>query len=383
MYPVSDAFHEAVSNGNRQMPLLIFEDCVFTSEDIKVDSGIDFQDYCNTETDIAIGGTPSNELSLTLFNDDRLLNDYTFGEFLATIGVLLEENTYKQRGFVTVTTGQAQYVGSSETPYLTRGGTAVSSQPTFPVQSILAYDGKVYCFGNEGEYAVYNDSTGANITAQNSLNAFMQRKGAGWSGKGIYYNKKTRILFIYEGGTRQRYEFCPLGVFTAERPNVPDKIEIDFTCYDRMQNFEQDMPTASELGMTYPNTIGGLYFKLCQYAEVPTKVTDFINSDADITTEPTEFESVTMRTVLGWIAEAACANAKVDRDGFMCLKWLESTSQTFDESGYSSFETYWYETKQIDKLYNRDTSNVTDTVIGSGDNAYLIQDNPLLAGAVE
>lgn len=383
MYPVSSAFHEAVRNGNRQMPLLIFEDCVFTSEDIKVDSGLEFHDYFNTETDISIGETPSNELSFTLFNDDRLLNDYTFGEFLATIGVLLEEDTYKHRGFVTVTTGHAQYVGNNTAPYLTRGGTAVASQPVFPVQSLLAYDGKVWCFGNEGEWAVYNDSDGSNITGSNSLNAFMKHKSAGWSGKGIYYNKKSRILFIYQGGTRERYEFCPLGYFTAERPNVPDKIEIDFTCYDRMQNFEQDMPTASEMGMTYPNTIGGLFFRMCAYAEVPTKVTDFINSDADITSEPEEFDSVTMRTVLGWIAEAACANAKVDRDGYMCLKWLENTSQSFDESGYSSLETYWYATKAIDKLYNRDTSSVSDTIVGSGDNAYLIQDNPLLSGAVE
>ena len=40
MYNCSDAFHEAVKNGNEQKALLIFSDCVFTDADISVENGI-------------------------------------------------------------------------------------------------------------------------------------------------------------------------------------------------------------------------------------------------------------------------------------------------------------------------------------------------------
>ena len=55
MYPCSNAFHQAVSNGNDQIPLLIFQDAVFTQEDIDVEDGIEFDDNFNMEDDVTIG----------------------------------------------------------------------------------------------------------------------------------------------------------------------------------------------------------------------------------------------------------------------------------------------------------------------------------------
>ena len=40
MYAASQAFHDAVRNGNPQMPLLIFEDAVFSGMDIDADAEI-------------------------------------------------------------------------------------------------------------------------------------------------------------------------------------------------------------------------------------------------------------------------------------------------------------------------------------------------------
>ena len=94
MYPASDAFHQAVANGNEQKALLIFSDCVFTDEDISIDNGIEFHEYFNTEEDLSIGQATSNEISFSLFNDARLLNNYAFGDFLATLGVYIQSGTY-------------------------------------------------------------------------------------------------------------------------------------------------------------------------------------------------------------------------------------------------------------------------------------------------
>lgn len=380
MYPCSDAFHEAVRNGNDQKALLIFSDCVFTDDDISVDTGIEFHDNFNGEKDIAIGQTPSNEISFALFNDARLLNGYEFGDFLATLGVLLSTDQYSARGNVMVTTTYATYIGNSEYPFVTRNGNTLASQPSFGVYSILAYDGKVWCFGNNGQHAVYNDSNGQNITSQNPLNSFMKAKAVQWRNKGIMYNKTSRRLMVYNNGNRDLYEFVPLGWFTAERPKAPDTIRIEMHCYDYMQKFEGDMPSAKALGVTYPTTIGNLFVKLCKYAGVQYKSSTFINSTAKITKEPEDFQNATMREVLHWIAEAAGSNAKFNRDGVLEFVWLRNTEQSYAATGYSEFNPYWYKTKKVTKLYNRSTQEGTDSTYGSGNEAYLIQDNPLLKG---
>ena len=86
MYSASSAFRQAVANGNPQMALLLFPDCVFSNRDLDMEKGIEFNDYFNTEDDLTVGLTPSNEISFSILNADRLLNDYEFGEFTATIG---------------------------------------------------------------------------------------------------------------------------------------------------------------------------------------------------------------------------------------------------------------------------------------------------------
>ena len=376
MYAVSNAFHQAVANGAKQKAMLIFPDLVFTDEDIDVDAGIECDDSFNLEKDVAIGQKTSNEIRFALFNDLRLLNDYEFGEFIATLGVKIGEDTYQQNGSVMVTTGYASYIGDSAQPYLRRNGRAMDVQPSFPVKSMLACEGKLWVFNGSGRYAVYNDQTGANITSLNPVNAFMLHKSMGWKGKGIYYNPTSRILFIWE-----RYEFCPLGVFDAERPNIPDQIRIDMTCHDRMMKFEKDMPSAEELGISYPTTIGTLFVKMCKYVGVPYRTASFINSGATIDEEPSSFQNVTMRTVIGWIAEAACSNARFDRDGYLVMDWYRNTSQSYSEKDYQEFQVYWYATQAIDKLVNRSTASGEDSEAGSGDVGYLIQDNPLLEGA--
>ena len=382
MYAVSNAFHEAVRNGNKQRALLLFENEVFTNEDIDVEGGIEFRDYFNLEENLSIGQTPSNEISFGLFNDDRLLNNDSFGEFLATIGVLISTETVTQEGKCKAVTAGGTWVGSENEPYLKKDGTSVSTQPGFPVRAIWACDGKVYAYSGNGQVKVYNDSTGADITSGTTVTAHMAARGAAWTGKGISYNRSTRMMSIIEGTVKENYEFCPLGIFIAERPNAPDKIVIDMTCYDLMQKFDTDWPD-NGIGLTYPTTIGGLYAQLCTYIGVPYRTASFLNSGKAITSEPDDFEKVTCRTVLGWIAEAAGSNARIDRDGYVVLDWIRTgtaQSAVFDETMYSEYDPYWYETQRVSKLYNRDTSENTDATVGTGSSPYLIQDNPLLRG---
>ena len=378
MYNVSSAFHQAVANGNHQIAMMIFEDAVFTNNDINVESGIEFKDYFNTNEDLSIGQALSNEISFSFFNDNGYLNDYEFGEFTATIGVMIASETIERTGTIRAESVSHIYIARDTVPYLTRDGNAPASAPNMPVSAILIYDGKVYCRLSNGTIIAYKDSDGTTISID--PNEHMVAKFATWDGKGIFYNKNTRMLKIWEGTNRKTYEFAPLGVFIAERPNVPDLIEVNMTCNDRMMKFEKDMPSASALGITYPTTISNLFVKLCNHVSVPYVSSSFINSTATIAAEPKAFENATMREVMQWIAEASGSNARFNRDGKLVMDWIRSTNLTVDETGYAEFNPYWYKTKKVTKLYNRASDGEYDNARGTGTEAYLIQDNPLLEG---
>lgn len=379
MYNCSNDFHKAVADGNPQKALLIFSDCVFTDEDINVENGIQFNDYFNTEEDLMIGQATSNEIRFSLFNDDRTLNNYKFGEFEALLGVQYATQGYVQDAPVTIVTGKATYTGFNEFPYIKRNDVQLSAQPSFPVKAIFAYNEKIYAFSSSGKCVVYNDNTGVSEGNIN-LNAFMKAKVQTWAGKGIYYNKSTHKLKISELGVTTWYEFVPLGTFVADRPKAPDVMQIDMDCFDKMQKFDDDMPSKSTLGITYPATIGTLFTKLCGHVGVPYKSSTFINSTAKIQKEPDDFKNATMRDVLKWIAEAAGANARFNRDGILELAWLKTTSQQYEATDYSDFNPYWYKTKKVTRIYNRDTHESKDITSGSKGEDYLIQDNPLLKG---
>ena len=377
MYDASDDFHNAVKNGNPQMPLMIFSDTVFTAEDIDVTAGIEFDDLFNTEEDIAIGQTLKNNIRFSLFNDNQLLNDYAFGEFIATIGVLIASEEFSSESQVFVENGDNVYRGYSYEPYLVINGQEPATQPDGPVRNILVYDGYIYVFTATG-YNVYSEETGEAV--EKTVSPFMAYKGKHFENSfGAIYDNDTRILTIYRSNVQETYEFVPLGVFIADRPDAPMVHTINMVCDDRMKKFDVNMPDNASLNITFPTTIATLYTKMCDYLGVPYETTSFINSDGVISKRPKEFDNATMRQVLAWIAEAAGSNAKFNRDGELRLEWLKTTSVALDEHDYRSFDPCWYETEQVDKLCNR-IQGSNDATYGSGSVGYLILDNPLLKG---
>lgn len=517
MYNASQEFHDAVANGAHQIAMMIFDQgiatnnstttnqrfeynsAVFMNEDINVSTGIEFSDYFNAEEDLAIGQALSNEISFDLFNDSGLHNTFEFGDFQATIGAQISSEGASVDGRLRADSASHTYIAYDTSPYLKRDGVAFSPEPDMPIESIFIYNGIVYCL-MESEigtsFIAFKDSDMTLLPAH--FSRFMVNKMLQWKGKGISYDKESRIMKICQrngknlanpalvtkkyinstGGmsgtnakyrtltinslpagtytfstdlpacyitrtiidnvtklqnitaqtftftstttdkfaitirntststistepniqlevgrnatdyedsfTMNTYEFVPLGIFTAERPNVPYVNEIHMTCYDQMQKFEKDMVPMSELGLQ-PGvnncTINALYDALCNKVGVEHVQQNLINGNALITREPDEFKNATMREVIQWIAEATGSIARFDRDGRLKMDWIhDNTDQSLDENNYSEFNRYWYETKAIDKLENRAADGSYDNVSGSGNETYLIQDNPLLKG---
>jgi len=181
-----------------------------------------------------------------------------------------------------------------------------------------------------------------------------------------------------ENGVSRLYEFSQLGVFIAQRPDVIKKLMIDVSANDLMTLFDVDMPSATAMNLTYPTTLDTLLTKMCTYVGVSRKSQTILNSSLAISKAPDEFDDATMRDVLKWIGEAACSIVRCNRSGQLELAWFNTVAKTYSEQNYSDFTPSWYETKPIDSLHVRNEDSTSESVTGTGSNAYLIVGNPFL-----
>lgn len=181
-----------------------------------------------------------------------------------------------------------------------------------------------------------------------------------------------------ERGRSVLYEFAPLGTFISQRPDIVRKDTISVDANDQMVLFDVDMPSATDLNLTYPTTLYGIASAMCAYLGVTLAANSWLNSTLAVAKAPDAFANATMREVLGWIAEAGCSNARFTRGGLLEFAWFNTVNKTYDEHDYSAFTPAWYETEAIDGLHIRNADSTAEFVVGTGENAYMIQDNPFL-----
>ena len=420
MIQTSAAFHEAVKENNPQRALLRFGNTIFTNEDIAASGGgLRLEEMFNSETDLTLGATPSSTLLFSIFNEGQLLDSFDWGEFTAYIGVLTESGRYEPEGTVTaVWRGERVFSGHDSAPYLRENGAACRVQPDFPVESIVIDGNTVYCFGGEArvfafrmlgstwdgqaatcwaelapvrwdrlteEYTVLTEGDGTGTeTGRGTVgfNAFMWDKisRAREARRGIA-REGDIIREFYPDGRVEVYEYAKLGVFTCTRPaNIRQRI-VSVEASDRMQRFDT---SAEGLKLRYPATLKRLLQALCAFVDVPLRTGEFINSGRVLYGEPAGLADMTARELLGLIAEAAGCMARFDREGALELAWFTETGVTFDEGDYSSFVPGEYRVAPIDKLQVKNSDSDIGTILGEGENAYVIQENPFLyAGTVE
>lgn len=210
----------------------------------------------------------------------------------------------------------------------------------------------------------------------------------------MIWGRNSYVKEFVENGETLYYEFAPLGVFFAQRPDIVRKKIIEVDANDLMVLFDKEMPEGL-INYTNNTTLYNIAHALCGYvnptspAIVTLKRNSWDNSDIKVTSEPEQFKGATMREVIGWIAEAACANAVFNREGQLEFRWFTTVDRTYDEHDYSEFTATWYETKPIDGLNIRNADSTAELPLvyneqtgdidrGTGTNVYMIQDNPFL-----
>lgn len=385
MIPASAEFHRAVLEGQPQRAILKFEyGAVMTNSDISITAGgIHYEEVLNGETELTIGACPSSSLSAALMLPAEYVTEFPWGKFEASLGVRVAWASYESDTLAILVDPDTSVVitGHSETPYLRINGEAAPVQPSQPVHALMLHRGQgaLRClFANGGVESC--DWDGSQITTDlmymelypEFLNRTFKRIAA--THQNLIVNGNTVIE--YANGLRTVWEYAPLGVFIASRPEKLTGEIIEMESVDQMSLFDVMMPDIPD--SDFPMSIGSLLLKLCEMIGVECATPVFMNREIVIPTKPGDFADATAREVLGWIAQAACSYARFNREGELELMWFADTNVVLDESTYSGLSLCSREVGQITRLCVRDSESTTDAISGTGSNTYLIQDNPLL-----
>ena len=166
-----------------------------------------------------------------------------------------------------------------------------------------------------------------------------------------------------------KYEYIPVGFFTAEHP-TNDQTTTTFTAYDRM------MKTTGLYvsNLTYPASAVSVLNEISAGCGVPVDVSN-IDSSIMISTKPAGY---TYREMIGYIASMAGGFACADRTGTIVIKWYSDVDYKLDVTRIMSFEKD-ESNYNLEKL-SCNVDNSTTLTSGGGilgvtfDNPFMTQD---------
>ena len=400
MISASDAFHAAVyENSPEERILLRFSDNTFLSnEDIQVGSGVSVSEAINFEEELTIGTCLSSVLEASIINDHRLLSGYEFGDCAVSLGVRTGTSGVSGTAgncLIILGYGEADGVlveGYTQTPYLRMDGEAApGGQPPFPVYGLIVDGRKLYCISAEGEVwaadwrdmhawseyetetwddlaeTTWSEMLGGYLENSTSLNPspFMKRKLRKYAnaGRGVVIESNIAYEFFPDGFVKH-FEYVPLGVFRMDIPTKRKTDIISVQSYDRMISFDVDAG-AFLTSLTYPITVKQMLRRLCDYVNVALATTgDFINSEISFQRNPVDRSDVTCRDILGWIAQLACAMARMTRYGELELAWFGEHDVLLPPNRYFDIDVGERDVNRIDSLQIASASEGIDVTVG-------------------
>lgn len=175
-------------------------------------------------------------------------------------------------------------------------------------------------------------------------------------------------------GYERKVEYVPLGRFNIDYdPRQRNTIELK--AIDNMINLDKPYSLSK---LSYPATLYQIYVDICNVADVSIGTTNFINKDYIVNKRPEG--DLSLRDVLGYVAELTGSFARMNRNGALELKWYTPTGLTLNPSNRFDF-------KPSDDLVRIKgiMATVEDKTYLSGNEDYAIDltENPLLQGGHE
>lgn len=384
MYQASAAFHAAAMAEEAGTLLLQFADgTLLTTEDV---GNIEITYPLNEETDVTVGKCVSTELRCTVLNYHGLLSGYGFGRCSVSMGVIVgaDEWTVPACKAAVVhgygTAGAAAISAHEDAPFLRLGGSAATSQPTFSPDCLVLMGDTLYAGNGTNLWAATIDGT--TLTAKAVDNDFLAYKLGQWSGRGISYQGKMAYEFTSDGV--DKYEYVPLGTFYFNTPEQRRVANISCEALDGMQKFNVDVDDWWA-GLKWPLTRGQLLQSLCAEVGVTLKTTTFPGSTESIASAPMAGNGLVGKDVLGWIAETACAYARMSRDDKLELVWFTAQNVKLTQNQHFGDSPAEYETPAVQALHVQVANTDLGVMLPEGGtgNEYQVLDNPLYYGSTE
>ena len=411
MYQASAAFHAAAMAEEAGALLLRFAgDTILTTEDV---GNIEITYPLNEETDVTVGKCVSAELKCTVLNYHGLLSGFAFGKCAAALGASVgtDEWTMPESKAAVVhgygTTSAVTISAHEDAPFLRVNGSAASSQPVFSPDCLVLVGDTLYAGDGDGNawaatidgstLTAVGGGTWANVSArtwaqvsgqtwaglsQQGVSAFMAHKLQQWSGRGLSY--QDGVAYEFTSGGVDKYEYVPLGTFYFSTPEQRRVANISCEALDSMQKFNVDVDDWWA-GLTWPLTRGQLLQSLCTHVGVTLKATTFPGSTESIASAPMAGNGLVGKDVLGWIAETACAYARMSRDDRLELVWFAAQDVKLTQNQHFGDSPAEYETPAVEALHVMVANTDLGVMLPEGGtgNEYQVLDNPLFYGSTE
>ena len=413
MYQASAAFHDAAMADAQARLLMQFADGTFlTGEDV---TDIEITYPLNEDTDLTVGKCVSAELRTTVLNYHGLLSGFGFGDCAVSLGALVGTDAWAMpEGRAAVvyrygTDGAMTFAAQEAAPYLTVDGGEANAQPSFSPDCLVivgdtlyagSADGAVWAagIGSDGTLmALVGTATWDELSAmtwqqvaektwgdlmQGNVSAFLAHKLSRWAGRGMWFTDGACYEFSHDGA--DKWEYVPLGTFHIDTPTKRKLATISCEALDGMQKFNTDCDDWWA-GLTWPLTRGQLLASLCTYVGVALKTPTFPGSTESIASAPMAGNGLVGKDVLGWIAETACAYARMSRDDKLELVWFASQNVKLTRNQHFGDSPAEYETPAVRALHVQVANTDLGVMLpenGTG-NEYQVLDNPLYYGSTE
>ncbi len=153
---------------------------------------------------------------------------------------------------------------------------------------------------------------------------------------------------------------------------------LNVTAYDDMYKFDVDVSEWVN-SLSYPRALITMFTSLCNYLNVSGLGLDRPNMYR-LLEENALSEGITGRIVLQYIAELTNSIIYIDNERRVVLSYYQEKEVTIDNSKYIKFTKADYRTAKIDKVQIKSTLHDIGVIVGTGENALIVHENPLAAG---
>jgi len=175
-------------------------------------------------------------------------------------------------------------------------------------------------------------------------------------------------------GFDEKWEWVPLGIFHIDEvKRLRNTIELK--AIDNMINLDKPYSLSK---LSYPATLYQIYVNACNVCDIPVGTHDFPNKDYVVNERPQD--DLTLRDVLGYVAELAGCFAKCNRYGALELKWYQSTDIVISPANRFNFKPSDDVVQIKGVMYSTED---TSYLAGSDEYAIDLSENPLLQGDYE